>query len=146
MAIFIDTNIPIYAGGGEHPLKEPSLEVLALIARRPGAFATDAEVLQELLHRYVALGRWSQGREVFQRFAALMAQRVEAIHAVDIETAATLADQHSGLAARDLVHVAVMARIGSAQIVSADRGFDRLAELERLDPANVGAWRIAVEA
>jgi len=42
----------------DHPLKEPCKQVLHLAARYPGAFFTDAEVLQEMLHRYLALKRW----------------------------------------------------------------------------------------
>ena len=35
-----------------------------MAAENPLAFVTDAEVLQELVHRYVASGRWALGREV----------------------------------------------------------------------------------
>jgi predicted nucleic acid-binding protein len=70
---------------------------------------------------------------------------VEAIQAADVEAAATLADEHSELDARDLLHAAVMARLGSTQIVSADKGFDRIPQIERLDPAHVGVWRGMVE-
>lgn len=60
--IFLDANVPIYAAGRPHALKEPCVEVLTRVAERPQAFITDAEVLQELLHRYLALGRWPQDR------------------------------------------------------------------------------------
>jgi predicted nucleic acid-binding protein len=69
--IFLDANVPVYAAGRPHALKEPCLQVLALAAERPQAFLTDAEVLQELLHRYLALHLWPQGKEVFDRFAML---------------------------------------------------------------------------
>ena len=88
---FIDTNVPIYAAGRSHPLKEPSTQVLMLAADHPRAFVTDAEVMQELLHRYLALRLWPQGREVFHRFTELMQGRVEAIEPADVERAAGLA-------------------------------------------------------
>jgi predicted nucleic acid-binding protein len=50
------------------------------------------------------------------------------------------------LSARDLLHAAVMTRIGADQIVSADRGFDRLPDLTRLDPAELVDWRARVPA
>ena len=53
--LFVDANIPFYAAGRPHPLKEPCQQIVALAARHPRAFVTDAEVLQELLHRYVAI-------------------------------------------------------------------------------------------
>lgn len=138
---FLDTNVPIYAAGRAHHLKEPSAQVLMLVAERPAAFLTDAEVLQELLHRYLALRLWPQGREVFRHFAELMRERVEPVHAVDVEHAALLADQYPDLGARDLLHAAVISRLGLRRIVSADAGFDRLPDVERLDPTDVVAWR-----
>ena len=138
---FLDANVPIYAAGRPHRLKEPSAQVLLLAAQRPAAFVTDAEVLQELLHRYLALRLWSQGREVFRHFADLMRERVEPVHAADVEQAARLADEHPELGARDLLHGAVMRRLGIRRLVSADAGFDRLPGLERLDPMDVEKWR-----
>ena len=55
LPIFLDTNVPIYAAGRPHALKKPCAQILMLVAERPHAFLTDAEVLQELLHRYLAL-------------------------------------------------------------------------------------------
>jgi predicted nucleic acid-binding protein len=98
-------------------------------------------VLQELLHRYLALRLWPQGKEVFHRFGDLMRERVEPVHAVDVEQAARLADEHPELGARDLLHAAVMRRLGVRRLVSADAGFDRLSALERLDPADIETWR-----
>ncbi len=43
---FLDANVPIYAAGRPHRLKEPCAQVLMLAAERPEAFLTDAEVLQ----------------------------------------------------------------------------------------------------
>jgi len=140
-AIFIDTNIPIYAAGVEHPLKQPSEAILELVAVRRGAFTTDAEVLQELIHRYLALGRWPQGAILFDRFATLMRRNTAPILGADVERAAELAMQHSDLSARDLIHVAVMQRLGVERIITADTGFDRVPEVGRLDPARFEEWR-----
>ena len=111
-----------------------------LAADHPQVFVTDAEVLQELLHRYLALRLWAQGRQVFQRFGVLMQGRVEAIQAADVQRAAGLADSHGQLGGRDLLHAAVMQRLGIDGIVSADAGFDLLADVERLDPSGVDDW------
>ena len=140
-AAFIDANVPIYAAGRAHPLKEPCVQVLLLAAEHPQAFVTDAEVLQELLHRYLALRLWPQGRGAFQRFSEILQERVEAVQAVDVHHAAGLADTHRELGARDLLHAAVMHRLGVRRIISADMGFDRLPEIERLDPAQEPSWR-----
>ena len=63
-AVFIDANVPIYAAGREHLYKQPCVRILRMVADNPQLFVTDAEVLQELLHRYLASGRWILGREV----------------------------------------------------------------------------------
>ena len=143
-SIFLDANVPMYAAGRAHPLKAPCVDVLTLVAERPRAFVTDAEVLQEILHRYIAQRAWSRGKEVLARVALLMAGRIEPVGARDVEAAALLADHHPDLAGRDLLHVAVMQRLGIAQIVSADHDFERIAGVLRLDPADVGRWRAQV--
>lgn len=140
--IFLDTSIPIYAAGRPHPLKVPCARVLELVAEAPDTFVTDAEVLQELLHRYLALRLWvPEGRTVFRHFVELVRERVEPVRGEDVETAASMADQGWSLSARDLLHLAVMRRLGVHQIVSADGDFDRAPGAERLDPADVDVWR-----
>lgn len=152
--LFLDANVPTYAAGRDHPLKEPCKEILRLVARRPRSFFTDAEVLQEMLHRYLALRRWPEGKHAVLDFAALMDGSIEPVSAGDVMLACDLADRHAArpgarLAARDLLHAAVMLRTEDtpARIVTTDRDFDDLAAegIERLDPADVGAWHHVVE-
>jgi predicted nucleic acid-binding protein len=152
--LFLDANVPTYAAGRDHPLREPCKEVLRLAARRPRSFFTDAEVLQEMLHRYLALRRWPEGKRVLLDFAALMAGSVEPVTAGDVVHACDLADRHATrpgarLAARDLLHAAVMLRAEgpAARVVTADGDFDELAaeDIERLDPADIGTWSREIE-
>ncbi len=140
-AAFIDANVPIYAAGRAHGLKAPCVRILMLAAGHPEAFVTDAEVLQELLHRYLALKIWSDGREAFDRFSEIMRDRVESILESDVKYASKLADDHSDSSARDLLHVSVMHRRGLHRIISADKDFDRLPGIERLDPAQFEEWK-----
>ena len=135
--VFIDANVPIYAAGREHRYKEACGRILVMVAEHPEAFVTDAEVLQELVHRYVASQRWALGKEVLENFAELMHERIEPVYADDILRAGRLADEHPGVSARDLVHLAVMRRLNVSRIVTADTDFDLLPEVERLDPADV---------
>lgn len=139
--IFLDTNVPIYAAGRPHPLKQPCADILTLVAQHPEAFFTDAEVFQELLHRYLALNLWAAAHAVFEQFAILMRGRVEAVQLSDVEQAASLARRFTGLSARDLLHASVMGRVGATRIVTADRGFLALSHLEGLDPAQLENWR-----
>lgn len=146
--LFLDANVPTYAAGREHPLKEPCKEIVGLAARYPHAFFTNAEVLQEMLHRYLASGRLGQGKSAIVNFSDVMRGSIEPVTATDMERALELAvdyasRQDSGLAARDVLHAAVMLRAGSKYIVSADRDFDELSEkgIVRLEPAEVHNWR-----
>ena len=145
-AVFLDANVPIYAAGRDHPNKEPCARILMMAAEHPLAFVTDAELLQELLHRYLASQRWTLGREVVRAFAEVMRDRIEPVYVEDIVEAANLADRHQSVSARDLVHAAVMNRMGIDRIVSSDKDFDRLPGITRLDPSNVGEWADSVLA
>lgn len=114
-----------------------------MAAARPRDFFTDAEVLQELLHRYLALRMWPAGKEAVLGFAALMRGSVESVSAEDVGRAVSLADDYTpDLSARDLLHIAIMLRVEAESIVTADKKFDRLADegILRLDPANVESW------
>ena len=139
-AAFIDANIPIYASGTDHPNKKPCARVLMMAAEHPRSFVTDVEVLQELLHRYLASGRWALGRAVLQGFAEAMHDRIEPVYEQDIQLAMRLADSHPRISARDLVHAAVMERLGTSWIISVDTDFDDLPGVTRLDPADVSEW------
>ena len=139
-AVFLDVNVPIYASGREHPNKEPCARILTMAAEHPQSFVTNSEILQELLHRYLALQRWALGREVVKGFAEVMHDRIEPVYAEDIGAAADLADRYQTVSARDLVHAAVMNRIGIDHIVSSDTDFDLLPGIVRLDPSDVGEW------
>ena len=139
-AAFIDTNIPIYASGREHLYEEPCARIMRIISESPSAFVTNVEVLHELVHHYHASRRWEPGRQVVRSFAEIMHDRIEPIYEDDILLAARLADHHPQVSTRDLVHAAVMQRLGAERIISADTDFDRLSEITRLDPSDVQEW------
>jgi hypothetical protein len=142
---FLDANVPIYAVGRDHPYREPCARILSMVAAHPRAFVTDVEVLQELMHRYIGSRRWAEGgSEALQRFGELMSGRIEPFYVGDIELAAMLADAYPDIAARDLLHAAAMRRLGIERIISADRDFDRLPGVTRLDPADVDDWEASV--
>ncbi len=143
-AVFLDANVPIYASGREHPNKVYCARILMMAAENPLSFVTDAEVLQELLHRYLSQRRWTLGREVVKGFAEVMHDRIEPVFVEDIVEAARLADLDQTVSARDLVHAAVMRRVGIERIVSSDTDFDRLPGITRLDPINAVEWENSV--
>ena len=142
-ATFIDANVPIYAAGREHPYRQPCIQVLAAVNENPDGFVTDAEVFQEIMHHYRRTQRWEAGQTVVESFAAMMRGRVSPVDIDDVLAAGRLANEHPGLSTRDLLHLAVMRRLGVVSVVTADADFGRVPGIIRLDPADFGEWEPA---
>lgn len=137
MTAFIDSAIFMYANGSEHPLREPCRAILEDIARRRLLAATSAEVVQEILHRYIAVQRAPLGLVVARTVIESFAPLAPITHAVMARMPA-LVERYPRLAVRDLVHVATCLEEGLSDIVSPDRAFDEVSEIRRIDPAS--AW------
>ena len=133
--ILVDANIPMYAAGAEHPNKQPCLALLEAIAEGRIEAALDAEVLQEILHRYRAIDRWDDGRRVFDLCRRIF-HVVFPIEVEVVEHARLLLDAHPGLGARDALHAAVAMDYGLESICSYDRGFDELS-VRRIEPTDI---------
>jgi len=133
--VFIDANIPMYAAGTVHPLKEPSQRVVMAVATGHLDAVTDAEVLQEILYRYLHIGEREKGFRVFDHFYRIMLGRILPIEDADVQQARFLAQQHPGLSPRDVIHLAVMKRYGVMEILTADTAFDKIEQVRRIDPA-----------
>lgn len=139
--IFLDANVPLYAAGRDHPLKAPCLRILEAAANRPEAFTTDAEVFQELLHVAMRQGRPLTGRTPLANLSEIFGDRVLSFHGRDVLLAAELGEEVGpGLHSRDLIHLAVMQRHGIEHVVSADRAFEGVPDVTRLDPARLAEW------
>lgn len=138
MTAFIDTAIVMYAGGGEHPLRDPSRQVLLRIGREELDGVISAEVIQEILHRFIRVRRpelgWAQADEAMDFFAPVL----PITHAL-MRRVPELARKYPQLDARDVVHVATCIHDGITEIVSPDKAFDQVAEVHRIDPAEFAA-------
>ena len=71
MTVFIDSNIPMYVAGGEHPNREPARRFLDRVRRGKVEACSSTEVLQEILYRYTSLGRLDLAREVYDLFVEI---------------------------------------------------------------------------
>jgi predicted nucleic acid-binding protein len=116
---FVDTNVFIYAVGREHPLRDPARAWLRDRKARRAPMATSAEVLQELLHVYLPVGRLSTLDAALR--LTLDLTTVWPVEAQDVQAARDLAMVRPGLGARDLLHLAVCRRYGAEEILSFDR-------------------------
>jgi predicted nucleic acid-binding protein len=131
---FIDVNIPMYAAGALHPLREPSQRVIMAIATGQLDAVTDTEVFQEILYRYLHIGEREKGFRVFDYFYRIMAGRILSIDEIDVQQARNLAERYATLSARDVIHLGVMRRHQLQDIITADPGFEAIEGVRRVDP------------
>ena len=135
--ILLDANIIMYAAGTPHPHKAPSAALLERVARSEIEGAIDAEVLQEILHRYRAIRRWKDGRHVYD-LARRSVVTVLPITAEVTDEARAIMDRHPKLMARDALHAAVCRTAGAEAICSYDADLDVITDLRRLEPPALG--------
>ena len=129
--ILIDSNIPMYLVGASHPNKGGAQRLLERLIRDRQRLVTDAEVLQEVLHRYVAINRRDAIQPAFDALLAI-ADDVLPITAKTAEQAKRIVLEYQRLSARDAVHLAVMEEHDIEQILSFDAGFDGFPGITRL--------------
>ncbi|MHB1505671.1 MAG: type II toxin-antitoxin system VapC family toxin [Sulfobacillus sp.] len=139
MSIFIDTNVPMYAAGRPHPLREPARAALGAIAAGKLAARTDSEVQQEILYRYYAVHEMQKGMRIFDAYCDLMRGWILPVTEADVRTARTLLAAHPALSARDIIHLAVMQTAGISRILTADRGYQSVHGVEAIALAD---WRL----
>jgi predicted nucleic acid-binding protein len=129
--ILIDSNIPMYLVGAPHPHKSDAQRLLERLVSDRQRLVTDAEVLQEILHRYAAINR----RDAIQPAYDALLGVVDQVFPVDrtiAERAKEIVLGHRQMSARDAVHLAVMEQHDIEQILTFDAGFDGFPGIKRL--------------
>jgi predicted nucleic acid-binding protein len=129
--IFIDSNIPMYLVGADHPHKVDAQRLLERCAVERERLVTDTEVIQEILHRYVAIDR----REAISPATEALLSIVDEVLPVELSVALRARDivlARSHISARDALHVAVMEHHHIEAILTFDRGFDQQPGIRRL--------------
>ena len=117
---FVDTNVVMYAVGREHPLQGEARSFFQRAVTEGDALVTSAEVLQELLHAYLPVGRTATLDKALDLLRKAIGE-VWDLEADDAYLARSLAERHPHLGARDLVHLASCRR----RKVSSVKTFDR---------------------
>jgi predicted nucleic acid-binding protein len=129
--ILVDSNIPMYLVGGSHPHKVDAQRWVERLLSERQRLVTDAEVLQEILHRYVCLKRRDAIQPAFDSLLGMVDEVLAIDHAI-LERAKRIVFGHSRLSARDAVHLAVMEQHGIDRILTFDSGFDGFPGITRL--------------
>ncbi len=129
----IDANVFIYAQGKDHPYRQPCRQLLDRIPQEKAAFQIDAETVQELLFVYAARGLRQYGLDMAERVLELFPELLPVDRPLIVE-AKNLVAAYSFLLPRDAIHAAAVRLYGLEGIISADRVFERVTGVTRIDP------------
>ncbi len=129
--ILIDSNIPMYLVGTPSPLKTDAQRLLERLVSERERLVTDAEVLQEILHRYVAINRRHDIQPAFDSLLSVV-DEVLPVDRTVAERAKQIVLGYQRLSARDAVHLAVMEKHGIERILTFDSGFDGFPGVTRM--------------
>ena len=128
--IFVDSNIPMYVAGRDHPHREPSRRFLERARAGEIEICTSTEVLQEILYRYTALKRRDLAASVYELFVQLCPV-VFPVTLADTDRARALIASDALVTVRDAMHAAVMMNNSIKEIATFDEGFDAIADVTR---------------
>jgi uncharacterized protein len=128
---FVDSNIPMYLVGAAHRHKTDAQVLIERAVASGERLVTDAEVLQEILHRYAAIGRIDAIAAALKLTLSVV-DEVYPIEKADVLRASEIVQSSAGSSARDAVHVAIMERYGIRSILSFDADFDRWPQIRRV--------------
>ena len=120
----------MYLVGAAHPNKAGARLLLEAAIAASERLITSAEVLQEILHRYVAIDRRDAIQPAFDALLGVV-DEVIAIELADVVRAREFVLGMSVLSARDALHAAVMARASIERIMTFDTAFDRIPGMSR---------------
>jgi predicted nucleic acid-binding protein len=121
----------MYLVGAPHPHKADAQRLLEKLISDRQRLVTDAEVLQEILHRYVAIDRRDAIQPAFDALLGVVDQ-VLTVDVAVVQRAKQIVLGYRQLSARDAVHLSVMEQNGIERILSFDSGFDAFPRVTRL--------------
>ncbi|HEV2819398.1 MAG TPA: type II toxin-antitoxin system VapC family toxin [Solirubrobacteraceae bacterium] len=131
--LLFDTNVFVYALGHPHPLREPCISLLENLVRSALHGEVSADLIQEFCHQ-----RHRQTRDRARAAAdARDLADIVTVHDVtlaDADMGLSLYAASAGLDPIDALFAATALRRGIDTIVSADRAFEGIPGLRRVDP------------
>ncbi len=129
--IFIDSNVPMYLVGAPHPNKDVALAWLERAIRDGERLVTDAEVLQEILHRYVAIRRLDAIAPATDALLQLVSDVLPVTRHNVLAARDLILDSRGRHSARDAIHIAVMRAHAIRRIFTFDSDFDGVPDITR---------------
>ncbi len=129
--VLIDSQVFMYLVGAAHPNKVDAQRRLEGLVADRVRLVTDAEALNEILHRYTALDRRGYIQLAYDALLGVV-DEVLPVESSTLERAKQLVLQYPTLPVRTAVHLAVMQLRGIDTVLSFDPGFDRVPGVSRL--------------
>lgn len=121
----------MYLVGAPHPNKSDAQRLLERLVKDRQRLVTDAEDLQEILHRYVAINRQDAIQPAFDALLGIV-DDVLNVNKSAAERAKEIVLGNRRLSARHSLHLAVMEHHGIDRILSFDSAFDGFPGMTRL--------------
>jgi predicted nucleic acid-binding protein len=132
-AFFIDTNIFVYAVAEESPHQAGAAATIEALGAGTASAVTSVTVIEELWH--LELRGRVPGLDGVADAAFTLMRPVLAVTDEVVEAAFRL--KVAGLDANDRIHVATCQAHGISTVLTAERGFDAVPGLRRVDPADL---------
>jgi len=129
----IDADVLVYARGAPHPYRDACRSLLAEIEAGRLEGNVDTEVLQEVTYVYWCQKRLERGLDYLGRLLILFPAPLPVSGEI-ITTARDILAAYRQLEPRHAIHAAVVLNHSLEAIISADRAFDEITEIKRLDP------------
>jgi predicted nucleic acid-binding protein len=134
LAVYIDSNVFFYAKILDRQYGEACAEILRKIENGEVEAATSTLVIVELANALRKYGLADEVKDVVDAIFSLDMSVFE-VDSLDVRTAAHVYDEFR-ISPYDCVHVAIMKKASIAEIISADKDFDKITWIKRLDPKN----------
>lgn len=129
---YVDSNVFFYAKINDSKYGEASARILDLVGSERLTAAASSLVLLEVAN---AMTKYGLSGEVKSEVNAMLSlpMSMEILDSRDAKRGSEFFATYQ-ISPYDCAHVAIMERIGSKLIISADRDFDKIREVTRVDP------------
>lgn len=140
MLVF-DTTVLVYAKGASHELRGPCRRLISAVASGKIVATTTPEAIQEFTHVRARRRDRVEAAGLARDYAELLSPLLDVDRGI-LDRGLDLYVSVPQLGAFDAVLASAAIEAGATGIVSADRDFARLAEVEHLMPGEAGLNRL----
>lgn len=135
--IVLDTTVLVYAKGADHPLRDPCRRLIAAAVDGEVDATTTPEVIQEFTHVRARRRGDADAAALGRDYAELLAPLL-VVDRAQLDRGLRLFESLSGLGAFDAVLAAAAIDAGAGSLVSTDRAFAAVEELDHVFPDATG--------